>query len=698
MQYPHLHFPLEYLTCVPSHTDGSVPAHEAPPSPTSAPPEESDERIQKLDSGQWEIIHMRTLKKFSHSHVIATSLQTLLKKQRNHSTPHTRRLYAAFAASHPQVSTINQELHDTISRYCLLKELEFEIRHHADGADVTLDWIDLAKVHKSSPGHSCLDQWVVNLAVEQLVIIHSKISKSGNLFMQTDGGQREQEVRLLSLWDCEENKPRQFWTDISYNGKKSTDVATGTKASLKLVGHETKELMGLTGDSGQGTPESTAQALREGGIWHARAMEDSCGLHDLQSVFRLPIEHYIGDGGLDNNNALQYIHTVFSFFKEVRPRWADMVIVTWERLYPGTEIPTAAEILKALQEPLITRWWTIGCAAAISENNEEVIHKMADGIRKSTLSKDKENTIASNVLRLGGSDWILADTYFIAAIAKTWLNPHMMFYQGSDPHIGVPGFLAFHRLVRYFLQVLDLERIRDEWQTMDAFKSFRDKIEGMTEELKPLKQEFVGLFVNKMIEQTHKHNKRYLVSVKLVRAVFAEKETGHIVARLLNGQDIGELNLMPYHSVLHKRDIDCKKLADFIMKHLSVDDLVTLRSHPAVTQHSGAIARIAHGDIDIWTSPATSPEQTELRDGALIAFGAHCSTQHNNERFVKLGALMASTGKDERMVLAYAIASNDFMVEYRNEMKTGEDNCSASIANKQCDRARIGITGNCSCR
>ena len=678
-QYPNLHFPMEHLVCVPSHK--IMPLAAQVDNRRNAQHEEVDDRFRKLESGKWEMVSSQTLKHFKESHVIVTSLKCLINKQKNSSTPHTRRLYAAFAASHPQVSTINQELHDTLSRYCLLKELEYEIECHADSAEINLDWIDLEKVHKSSPGHTCLDTWVDDLAVEQLVIVHSKIRTSGNLFMQTDGGQKEQEVRLFSFWDFDDNKPRQFWTDVSYNGKKSTEVATGTKASLKLVGHETKQLMGLTGDSGQGTPESTAKALQKGGIWNARAMEDSCGLHDLQSVFRLPIEHYIGDGGLENNNAIQYIHTVFSFFKEVKTRWADMVKVTWVRLNPGTEIPTAADILRALQEPLITRWWTVGCAAAISENNEAVIHKMADGIRKSTLSKDKENTIASNVLRLGGSDWILADTYFIAAIAKSWLDPHMKFYQGCDPNIGVPGYLSFHRLVRYFLQVLDLEKIRDGWETINAFKSFKDKINGMTQEHKPLKREFVRKFVNKMIEQVHKHNKRYLVSVKLVRAVYAEKQTGHIVARLLDGQDIGELDLMTYHSITHNREIDCQKLAQFIKKHLSANDLQTIRSHPAITYHSGPIARIARGDIDIWTSP----EQNGLRYHALKAFGAHSSTQHNNERLVKLGALMASTGKEECKVLAYAIASNDFMVEYRDDKKTSDDNVSASIETEMTD-------------
>jgi hypothetical protein len=49
---------------------------------------------------------------------------------------------------------------------------------------------------------------------------------------------------------------------------------------------------------------------------------------------------------------------------------------------------------------------------------------------------------------------------------------------------------------------------------------------------------------------------------------------------------------------------------------------------------------------------------------ALYAYAAHASTQHNNERLVKLSALMASTGKGEIMVSVFAIASNDFMQEY----------------------------------
>jgi hypothetical protein len=49
------------------------------------------------------------------------------------------------------------------------------------------------------------------------------------------------------------------------------------------------------------------------------------------------------------------------------------------------------------------------------------------------------------------------------------------------------------------------------------------------------------------------------------------------------------------------------------------------------------------------------------------SFAAHASTQHNNERLVKPGALMSSTGKSEIMASIFAMASNDFITEHHDD-------------------------------
>jgi hypothetical protein len=64
-----------------------------------------------------------------------------------------------------------------------------------------------------------------------------------------------------------------------------------------------------------------------------------------------------------------------------------------------------------------------------------------------TKTDQKENIITSNLLSLASFDWIVADIQLIAGVAESWLNPHMRWYQGSDPNIGLTGFLSFHRQV-----------------------------------------------------------------------------------------------------------------------------------------------------------------------------------------------------------------------------------------------------------
>jgi hypothetical protein len=170
--------------------------------------------------------------------------------------------------------------------------------------------MNLKNVANWCPCCTSLTNWVTELARDQYLIFSSKMDNS-NLFCQSDGGQKGQEVRLFSLLDetdtteSENGVICEFWADLTYTGKTSDEVAAGTNHSLQKFGHPTKQINGSTSDSGAGTPESYANACAKIGIWHQQGISDSCGLHDLQSVFRLAMQQFVGEGGLESRNAIQ---------------------------------------------------------------------------------------------------------------------------------------------------------------------------------------------------------------------------------------------------------------------------------------------------------------------------------------------------------------------------------------------------------
>jgi hypothetical protein len=160
---------------------------------------------------------------------------------------------------------------------------------------------------------------------------------SQKMLCQSDGRQKGQEVRLFIMFDIRDKSVSpdgsicQFWADLTFAGKKSLKVANAVKHLMAKLGVPTKELSGLTADSGSGTPESFATACKKIVIWGERATEDSCGLHDLQSVFRLALQQYVGKGGLDASNAIQLLHTIFSFYKELKGRWSKAAKAIWKK-------------------------------------------------------------------------------------------------------------------------------------------------------------------------------------------------------------------------------------------------------------------------------------------------------------------------------------------------------------------------------
>jgi hypothetical protein len=177
--------------------------------------------------------------------------------------------------------------------------------------------------------------------------------------------------------------------------------------------------------------------------------------------------------------------------------------------------------------------------------------------------------------------------------------------------------------------------------------------------------------LKKMRMQLQKHNRRYLLTRGIVRSVFAEWQTGQAVAQVLKG-GVGLPSLSPpFFSNQHNREIDCEKFHQFLKDEIPLPVLKQLQTDPSIVLNQDAIDEIAVHGLDIWDMSKQANKKTHLyRSHALRFYAAHASTQHNNERLVKLGALMASTGKSEIMASVFAIASNDFMQEYTDKEET----------------------------
>jgi hypothetical protein len=63
--------------------------------------------------------------------------------------------------------------------------------------------------------------------------------------------------------------------------------------------------------------------------------------------------------------------------------------------------------------------------------------------------------------------------------------------QGADPNLGEPGFLSYHRQVRFFLMMEDINRMKRNWQGHEAFSKFTTKVELVKQDVKE-KEEQVG--------------------------------------------------------------------------------------------------------------------------------------------------------------------------------------------------------------
>jgi hypothetical protein len=156
---------------------------------------------------------------------------------------------------------------------------------------------------------------------------------------------------------------------------------------------------------------------------------------------------------------------------------------------------------------------------------------------------------------------------------------------------------------------------------------------------------------------------------------------GQIVARLL----LGGTFLLPdktisregfsqsFDSKAHNEKIDLMKCTDFLNEKTK-DCIGEIRQSLKVQkEYSPLLTKIANGFNLVWNHehPGTVTDRLHILSTSFI----QCTTQHNCERNVKIGSLMAKTGKGETMQMGYALASKDrFKLSSGNEYVEADDN------------------------
>jgi hypothetical protein len=350
-----------------------------------------------------------------------------------------------------------------------------------------------------------------------------------------------------------------------------------------------------------------------------------------------------------------------------------------------------------MQEPILTRWGTVGSAVCYTNSYHDVLDVFYKGIcgSKSRKASHSAHQCASNFRSLCREKEIVLDCAFLADFNHSFFRGHFDFNHATDPFIRTSGFLGRHHLVRTYIKETELKQIQQELKegiverppTDDqgrhcVLKGFWPKLwdAETTSETKTKVLYKAQVFIDGYVKSFHKHHAQWMSPSLLFLGAFGEFETGQIVARLLSGKEIifdrndDANNNKQFKPALHEGTIDLELFATWLKEILIGSVVEEAVSSPNVDEVMEAIEAIADG-MNIWDEKNLVGQI--YREEFLENFAAIPSTMEMVERSVKKAKFCQQTGKGERSVSAYGIAGDgvsercqsQFVVsDYKEEM------------------------------
>ena len=591
-----------------------------------------------------------------------------------------RSLIGISAITTPKCSQESMELISSMQRAATLLELGFSLCSEDAGEkklSVNVErergqptYLDVGSIAKSNVKYKTIGNLIQEEAAHSLLIEREEIINSAATYCNTDKGQEGHLVKILSRWDDHGKKVRTFLLDI----EKSTGHSNLSADAIK---HSTGRLYllnrfrfagGCTDAGGGGTGYSLKRSMVAINIADENSLVSFCGLHGIQLILKIPCDAIVGVGSVGNRNTVQFLHSLYDLQRSLGIMlWREYCKEASAKLgiplrdWQGRVVKEAIEI----QEPILTRWWTLGLAASYYTWNDKVLAEVVivviEGRGGAKGVVEKSVTIAIGTFSLQYEGVVVADCFLIKGFTNYFINPHMKWMQRGDKQTGgTPGFLARLMLSRYFIMDEDLKGLcKGGWKSKAEFDGFAKQLENVSDthietlidkdgalyltcesgkktlrdvQFRPLTSEQRDLQVKKAeemfiraSEKLHsvEHYKPYLdQSTLLFLGLFGEAPTARIVAKIFLGENIIDLpeGERIFKCPQNNRDIDLNKFAQFIQQRpFEWDEFETdifdygedevpsyIQHHILHTIKLENIHMIASDNTDIWD---TNPDE-----------------------------------------------------------------------------------------
>jgi len=499
--------------------------------------------------------------------------------------------------------------------------------------------LDMELFAQSFPSDWAFRKFTIHQAVRDTIILGNTMSRS-KIYASVDKGNKKgvgHFAKLLSKWNHDGTLQLQL-LDIDAAGGTSVEAAAGIKVSMDKLKNDEEDnthlLYGQSTDSGGGgTLESLHTALKDENLCapdHEYKI-GNCTIHALQTQLKNAVETTFGLGALDKINSMQLLHSVYrlqesldldewryilqkssEFVVNYNPSVVDTMetsnasdknmlefyksynkVLAFHSKFVQEEVDPSGKykktILAKMQQPILSRWWTVGSAASYVFDYYLVICHACQTVVNLYTSSTTPCGIASDLFAMMSDQENFIDMTLIRSFNKAYLNPHLDWLQSSKDLSSHQAFQSHHVAVHYFCMHKSLEHIISTGRKMEDYHEAVARWNGPEATAaadRKRHEKKLEVFLNAAYASLKKHFQRWLKPALLPAALMSEAPTAKVVAAMLIGapnmpsfssdptvkDDSRITGKILYKSAVHKQDIDLFQFNRFLRKLIQEDE------------------------------------------------------------------------------------------------------------------------------